>query len=202
MQLVRSGPRVSQTTALVSVVAIVMLSVMAFAMPPSRIDVEDATTRRGVLFRHSGFSAVSAEQLARDGYNLMVIDLTTASLGEDALWRRHLDAVAKRQFQVWAWVDDSRIAKDDLEKIAAAANVTGLCVYGPKAESTTAWIRTRFSRLEHVVPVTRALAPADFVAAPEAGVKVLRAAGLSRGDVEKARAGVKGDYIVAPVALD
>jgi len=203
MQLISRGPGAPRTAALVTVVAVVMLAVMAFAMPPSRIEVADRGSRRGRLVSHSQISAVMAGQLARDGYNMLAIDLTDASLDKDAHWRRYLDEVAKRQFRVWAWVDGDRIRKQKLERIAAAANVTGLIVFGSNSEGIVAWIRSRFPRLgeQDVIAVTRALDVSEFTAADEATFRVLRAGSLARSEIEAARSAVTGDYLVARVRL-
>ena len=203
MQIFSRGPGTPRTTALVSVVAVVMLAVMAFAMPPSRIEVKDKSSRRGCLVSHREISAVMAGYLARDGYNLLAIDLTDASLDKDAHWRRYLDDVATRQFRVWGWVDGDRIKKQKLERIAAAVNVTGLIVYGSNAEGIVAWIRSKFSRLraQDVVAVARALDVREFTAADEGTFRVLRAGSLDRAELEAARSAVKGDYLVARVLL-
>ena len=203
MQPFSRGSGTPHTTALVSAVALVMLAVMAFSMPPARIEVRDKSTRRGYLVSHAWLSPGLAEQLAHEGYNLLAIDLTDASLDPGALWRRYLDDVARRQFRVWGWVDGDRIDKRKLERIAAAVNVTGLFVYGSNAESVAAWIRSKFSRLPEgdVVAVTRALTAPEFAAADEGGFRVLRAESLARAEIAAARGAVQGDYLVARLLL-
>jgi hypothetical protein len=205
--------RPGNTTALVAVLAIVMLGAMAFAVPPSRLTIQAGPGDRGYLVNHSRFSAVLASQIANDGYSLLAIDLSAGGMEKDASWRVHLDQVAEVQFPTWGWVDTRRVGANATDRIAGGANVAGLFVYGPGAEELAKRLRAEFGGLR-VVPVINRGDPApemphgvamdldDFIeSAGDVDFPVLRAAQLSIGEIEEARAAAKGSYLVARIPL-
>ncbi|MHC4956924.1 MAG: hypothetical protein ACYTGN_01015 [Planctomycetota bacterium] len=205
--------RPGNTTALVTVLALVMLGAMAFAVPPSRLTVQAGEGDRGYLVSHSRFSSVLASQIANDGYSMLAIDLSASGMGKEAAWRTHLDMVAEVQFPTWGWIDTRRVSADATEQIAAGANVAGLFVYGPGADDLAKRLRAEFGGLRVVPVINRgdsapdmphavAMGLDDFVEfAGETDFPVLRAARLSIGDIEEARAAAKGSYLVARIPV-
>lgn len=207
------GNRPGATIPLVTVVAIVMLGAIAFAIPPSRLEISAKTGKLGYLAGHAEFSTVMASQLANDGYNMLAIDLTQADLAKDALWRAHLNRVAEVQFPVWAFVRSDKIDQKRLERIAGGANVSGIFLYGAGASEHAKLVRAMGGMPIVVVhregePLpegfdTAVALPFDrFMDADPASFRVLLAGTLGRRQIEEARAQAKGNYLVARIPLD
>jgi len=211
MQLSASS-RVSGPAALIAAITLIMLGAMAFAVPPSRIEVSVIGVERGYLVSHTRLSATLAQNVAADGYTYLAIDLTTA--GDAALWSRQLDRVNEVQFPVWAWIDlGGGDTEKKLRELLPGLNLSGVFLAGPGAVARARQFAAANPSLT-VLPVVSAGAerpegPCAVAFSPEAfreGAKgaehpVLLGAGLELGELEAVRQGVEGNYLVATVAV-
>ncbi|MHC4931255.1 MAG: hypothetical protein ACYTGV_03595 [Planctomycetota bacterium] len=207
-----SGPR--GTFYLVTLCTLVFLGAMAFAVPAAPIEASDPGARRGYLVGYSRFSESMAEQIARNGYSFLAIDLTNARLEGEALWADHFRSVGARRFPTWGWVDLKR-GTGDLEKRIRALNLGGVFLYGPGAEQVAERLRAAHGGLT-VLPVVRlrdlgradagevavAMEYEEFLEnASDEKFPVLIADQLGLEQIEDARAAAKGDYLIARVAI-
>lgn len=195
----------------VTVLAVVMLGAMAFAIPPAPIKTTKDGFERGLLVSHMRFSDLMAEQIANNGYTYLAIDVTLADTSRDALWRAHLDVVESRRFDVWGYCDLRGEGEEQARAIVRSLNLAGLFVYGPDAVRQAAALRRERAGLR-VVPIVRpggappkgehavALDRSAFVAT-DAKLPVLIADQLDAAAVADARKQAKGSYLIADVAI-
>ncbi|MHC4548669.1 MAG: hypothetical protein ACYTEZ_07810 [Planctomycetota bacterium] len=202
----------------VAVLAVVFLFSMAFAIPAAPIEVEPEVkaqrVRRGFLVGASLISERLAEQLGREGYTYLAIDLTRARLDREELWRTHFDRIAKRRFALWGWVD----VRDGLEQargVVRSLNLEGLYVYGPDAAAAARTLARVAPQGIAILPVLRlqdaappdetyamAMRPEEFAArAGEYDWPVLLADQLDAAGIEAACAKVGGNYLVVGIAI-
>ncbi len=201
-----SGPMIAGLT-------VAVLAAMAFAIPEAPIAIRQAEVPRGYVIGHRQFSSALAEVIAREGYNVLVLDLGTASLGEEALWPEQLNRVASRRYPVWGWLDPAT-AVTCAETLLRALSLAGVLVHGPDAVAHANALRGVRPGLR-ILPVVRwgAPLPADgeYVVAMDAAtfarhagevaLPLLIADQLSHAQIDAALQAVKGGCFVSKVAL-
>jgi len=199
---------------LITLLTVVCLGAMAFAIPAARIEI-DTPHARGYLVGFGRFSARLAEQIARSGYSELVIDVTDAQLGDDALWIEHFRAVSSLGIQVWAWIDvTDEAVREHAGKLIRSYNFAGVYVYGRGAAEYAAAL-ARDSKDKEFVVVVRdgAAAPEGMRHAVAMGLDAFRARAnevelpvliadqLDLADIADAREAASGDYVIANVAV-
>ena len=119
---------------IVTALSALFLCVIAFAIPAGPIAVASPGALRGCLVGHGRFSDRMAEQIARSGYTLLAIDLSSAQVGDDPQWVEHLSIVERRRYPVWGWID-LRQAGDKVGPLLRGHSFAGFFLYGKGAAS-------------------------------------------------------------------
>ncbi len=198
---------------LIAALTIALLAAMAFAIPESPIALPNATVPRGYVIGHRHFSSALAEVIARQGYNLLVLDLATARLGAGALWPDQLHRVASRRYPVWGWLDPAATATP-AEQLLRSLNLAGVLVHGRNAVAQAQVLRQVRPGLR-IVPVVKwgatpptegeyavAMdAPTFALHASEHALPLLVADQLDHAAIDAALARVEGGCFVSRVAL-
>ena len=198
------------TGPLIALLAIVFIGVIALAIPAAPIETPTVEGSRGCLIGHSALSDLLAEQFAATGYNYIAVDLSSATLGEDALWTQHLSRVSSRLFPVWGWIDVRSPAFGDAPRFLQELNLAGLFVYGPGSVEKAKQLRPGRAGLE-IIPVILdgdaqpsngrfgvAMELGEFWdRAEETALPVLKADLLDPEKVEDAREVAGRDYLIA-----
>ncbi|MHC4956534.1 MAG: hypothetical protein ACYTGZ_22060 [Planctomycetota bacterium] len=188
----------SQTAPLVVGLVVLALGAIAMALPPAPITTTEGSEQLGILQSSGLFSSDMAEQNASNDFGYLAVDVSSAELDADSLWRRELDVVARRRYTVWGWIDTRR-AGDNEAAMMQSLGLEGYYLYGPDAVARAKTLRVANPQAK-VIPVlpASAMRPEGGEYAVTVDLKtwlasdgeidrpVLLAAQLSEADVVKA----------------